>query len=56
MGKKIKKILLKRELKMILKRIKKQAGILIILLVPLITLIIINHLKKKAKKKISNHR
>ena len=52
MSKKIKQVLLKRELKRLLKIVKKHAGLILLLLAPIIVLIILHHLKKKAKKKI----
>lgn len=52
MSKKIKKYMLKRELKRLLKTLKKHWIWLLAILAPVIILIALHHLKKKAKKKI----
>lgn len=52
MSKKIKKYLIKRELKRILNGLKKHSGLILLILALLITLKILSNLKKKAKKKI----
>ena len=52
MSKKIKKYMLKRELKRLLKALKKHWIWLLAITVPAIVLLVLHHLKRKAKKKI----
>ena len=52
MTKKIKKYLVKRNLKRLLKQLKKHWVHILAALVPLVLLLIIHHQKKKAKKKL----
>ena len=52
MTKKIKKYVLKREIRHFLKKLKKHAVMIVLILLPLIALIVLGCIKKKAKKKI----
>lgn len=52
MSKKIKKYMLKRELKRLLRALKKHWIWILAALAPVIILLVLHHLKKKAKKKI----
>ncbi len=52
MSKKIKKYMLKRELKRLLNTLKKRWIWLLAIIAPVIVLLVLHHLKRKAKKKI----
>ncbi len=52
MSKKIKKYILKREMKRLLKALKKHWIWLLAIIAPVTVLLVLNHLKRKAKKKI----